>query len=72
MCFDLVLFVPLSRSRISERLLNDLQFPRTKRECVESKSHGRKQHSPAPGLNSMVIVVENPLDAFHITLGLVG
>lgn len=27
---------------------------------------------PTPGLNSMVIVVQNPLDTFNVTLGLLG
>lgn len=52
--------------------VNELNAPRTERERSGSKLHRRKKDSPAPGLNSMVIVVENPLDTFHITLGLVG
>lgn len=28
--------------------------------------------SPTPGLNSVIIVVKNPLDAFHITFGLLS
>lgn len=27
---------------------------------------------PAPGLNAVVVVVQNPLDAFHVTPGLLS